>query len=227
VPPCWLDLADLDAPVIARFLDHLETERGNSARTRNARLAAIHSLFGFAALQHPEHAASISRVLAIPPKRYDHALVTYLTEVEIDALLSACDQTTWTGRRDNALLLLASQTGLRISELIALTCRDIHLAAGPYVACHGKGRKDRITPLTTPTIDVLRTWLRERAGEPHSPLFPTRSGQTWSRDAIEHRIAHYTRTATNDCPSLQEKKVTAHVLRHTRCDSCRPELTPA
>ena len=215
IPPSRLDLADLDAPVIARFLDHLETERGNSVRTRNARLAAIHSLFRFAALQHPEHAASISRVLAVPPKRSDHALVTYLTEVEVDALLSACDQSTWTGRRDNALLLLAAQTGLRISELIGLSCRDIHLAVGPHVACHGKGRKDRITPLTTPTIDVLRAWIRERAGEPHSPLFPTRRGQTLSRDAIEHRIAHYARIAANDCPSLQDKKVTAHVLRHT------------
>ena len=213
--PSRLDLADLDAPVIARFLDHLERERGNSVRTRNARLAAIHSLFRFAALQHPEHAASISRVLAIPPKRYDRALVTYLTEVEIDALLAACAKTTWTGRRDNALLLLATQTGLRVSELTGLTCSDIHLAAGPHVACHGKGRKDRITPLTTPTIDVLRAWSRERDGEPRSPLFPTRSGGPLSRDAIEHRIAHYTRIAAEGCPSLRDKKITAHVLRHT------------
>ncbi len=156
-PPSRLDLADLDAPLIASFLDHLERERGNSVRTRNARLAAIHSLFRFAALEHPEHAQSIARVLAIPPKRFDRTLITYLTEPEIDALLGCCDQTTWTGRRDHALLLLAVQTGLRISELTGLTRADIHLGPGPHVACHGKGRKDRITPLTRNTVTVLRS----------------------------------------------------------------------
>jgi len=212
-----LDLADLDAPVIAGFLDHLETDRGNSVRTRNVRLAAIHSLFRFAALQHPEHAASISRVLAIPSKRADQALITHLTDEEVDALLTACDQSTWTGRRDHALLLLAVQTGLRISELIGLTCRDVHLraGAGAHVACHGKGRKDRITPLTATTVAVLRGWFTERAGEPGTPLFPTRTGHALSRDAIEHRIAHYTGIAANRCPSLRSKTITAHVLRHT------------
>ena len=212
-----LDLADLDAPVIAGFLDHLETDRGNSVRTRNVRLAAIHSLFRFAALQHPEHAASISRVLAIPSKRADHALITYLTDKEVGALLTACDRSTWTGRRDHALLLLAVQTGLRISELTGLTCRDVHLStgAGAHVACHGKGRKDRITPLTTTTVAVLRGWFIERAGEPRTPLFPTRTGHALSRDAIEHRIAHYTGIAANSCPSLASKTITAHVLRHT------------
>ena len=212
-----LDLADLDAPVIAGFLDHLETDRGNSVRTRNVRLAAIHSLFRFAALQHPEYAASISRVLAIPSKRADQALITHLTDEEVDALLTACDQSTWTGRRDHALLLLAVQTGLRISELIGLTCRDVHLraGAGAHVACHGKGRKDRITPLTATTVAVLRGWFTERAGEPGTPLFPTRTGHPLSRDAIEHRIAHYTGVAANRCPSLRSKTITAHVLRHT------------
>lgn len=144
VPPSRLDLADLDAPLIGGFLDHLEHERGNSVRTRNARLAAIHSLFRFAALAHPEHAASIARVLAIPPKRFDRALISYLTEPEIDALLSCCDPATWTGRRDHALLLLAVQTGLRISELTGLTHADVHLGAGAHVACHGKGRKGTV-----------------------------------------------------------------------------------
>jgi integrase/recombinase XerD len=213
--PSALDLAGLDAPLIAGFLDHLERERGNNVRTRNARLAAIHSLFRFAALAHPEHAQSIARVLAIPPKRFDRALITYLTEPEVDALLTACDQSTWTGRRDHALLLLAVQTGLRISELIRLTRRDLHLGPGAHVACHGKGRKDRITPLTTNTVAVLRQWLSELAGDTDAPLFPTRSGAPLSRDAIEHRIAHYTGKAANDCPSLQTKTITAHVLRHT------------
>jgi site-specific recombinase XerD len=215
VPPSRLDLADLDAPLIAAFLDHLEHERGNSVRTRNARLAAIHSLFRFAALAHPEHADSISRVLAIPPKRFDHALITFLTEPEVDALLASCDQTTWTGRRDHALLLLAVQTGLRISELTGLTRADVHLGAGAHVACHGKGRKDRITPLTSGTVAALRTWLSEHDGSPGSPLFPTRRGTPLSRDAIEHRIAHYTAQAATRCPSLHGKTITAHTLRHT------------
>lgn len=215
VAPSRLDVADLDAPMIAGFLDHLETERGNSARTRNARLAAVHSLFRFAARQHPEHAASISRVLAIPPKRYDRALVNYLTEAEVDALLAACNQATWTGRRDHTLLLLAIQTGLRVSELTALTRRDVHLGAGAHVACHGKGRKDRITPLTRATVAVLQAWIGEHGGQPDAPLFSTRRGSALSRDAIEHRITHYTNLAANHCPSLNGKKITAHVLRHT------------
>ncbi|MDN5930099.1 MAG: site-specific integrase [Pseudonocardia sp.] len=214
-PPSRLDLADLDAGLIAGFLDHLERERGNSVRTRNARLAAIHSLFRFAALAHPEHAGSISRVLAIPPKRFDRALISYLTEPEVNALLGCADQRTWTGRRDHALLLLAVQTGLRISELTGLTRADVHLGAGAHVACHGKGRKDRITPLTIATVNVLRDWLGEHSADPRAPLFPTRRGTPLSRDAIEHRLAHYAVQAAQDCSSLHGKKITAHVLRHT------------
>lgn len=215
VLPSRLDVAHLDAPMIGGFLDHLERERGNSVRTRNARLAAIHSLFRFAALQHPEHAASISRVLAIPPKRCDQALVSYLTDNEIDALLAAPDPRTRTGRRDRALLLLDIQTGLRISELTGLTVADVHLGTGAHVACHGKGRKDRITPLTAETVHALREWLAEHVADPHAPLFPGRTGQPLSRDAIEHRIALHAKAAVRDCPSLKTKRVTAHVLRHT------------
>jgi integrase/recombinase XerD len=215
LPPSQLDLADLDAPLIAEFLDHLERERGNSVRTRNARLAAIHSLFRFAALDHPEHAESIARVLAIPPKRFDRALISYLTEPEVDALLGCCDPATWTGRRDHALLLLAVQTGLRISELTGLTRADVHLGAGAHVACHGKGRKDRITPLTRATVNVLREWLGEHHDDPGAPLFPTRRGSPLSRDAIEHRLAHYAVQAASGFPSLHGKRITAHVLRHT------------
>lgn len=214
-PASATDLADLDAPLIAGFLDHLEHQRGNTVRTRNARLAAIHSLFRFAALAHPEHAASIARVLAIPPKQFDRALVSYLTEAEVDALLAACDQATWTGRRDYTLLLLAVQTGLRVSELTGLTPADIHLGTGAHVVCHGKGRKDRITPLTSGTVTALREWLRASPDQPSAPLFPTRRGNTLSRDAVEHRIALYTTKATLTCPALTTKKVTAHVLRHT------------
>ncbi|WUE10781.1 site-specific integrase [Nonomuraea sp. NBC_00507] len=143
-----LSLADLDASMIRTFLQHLEDDRGNGSATRNARLAAIHSLFSYAAPRAPEHAAVISQVLAIPPRRRERAIVSYLTPGETDALLAAPDRKTWHGRRDHALLLLAVQTGLRISELTALTCQDAHLGVGPHVRCHGKGRKDRATPLT-------------------------------------------------------------------------------
>jgi integrase/recombinase XerD len=213
--PSDLQIDDLDAPLIAAFLDHLEQDRGNSARTRNARLAAIHSLFGYAALQHPEHAEQIARVLAIPPKRFDKALVTWLTEDELDALLAAPDTTTRAGRRDHAMILLAAQTGLRISELTGLTRSDAHLGAGPHVTCHGKGRKQRITPLTKVTVAVLRAWLAERAGQPDQPLFPARDGGRLSRDAVERRIARHTTAAAHNCPSLKTKNITAHTLRHT------------
>ena len=213
--PCQLDLGDLDAPLIGKFLDYLERERGNSARTRNARLAAIHSLFRYAALRHPEHAEMIARVLAIPPKRYDKALVTWLTEPELAALLAAPDRSTWAGRRDHALILLAAQTGLRISEFTGLTIGDVHLGTGAHVSCTGKGRKQRITPLTTGTVAVLRTWLAERGGQPGQPLFPNRSGGRLSRDAVEHRIARHTATAAASCSSLNAKTITAHTLRHT------------
>jgi len=214
-PPSQLDLADLDAPLIGKFLDHLEADRGNSPRTRNARLAAIHSLFRYAALRCPEHAEVIARVLAIPPKRYDKALVTWLTEPELTALLAAPDRSTWAGRRDHAVILLAAQTGLRISELTGLTIGDVHLGTGAHVSCTGKGRKQRITPLTAGTIAVLRTWLAERGGQPSQPLFPARTGGRLSRDAVERRIAKHTATAAARCPSLNAKTITAHTLRHT------------
>jgi site-specific recombinase XerD len=213
--PSQLDIADLDAALIGGFLDHLERERGNSVRTRNARLAAVHSLFRYAALRHPEHAELIQRVLAIPPKRFDRALVSFLTRPEVDALLVSPDRITWTGRRDHALLLLAIQTGLRASELIGLTCGDVHLGSGSHVSCHGKGRKDRITPLVAGTAATLRVWLAERAGQPADPLFPTRQGRPLSRDAIERRLAKYVALAAANCPSLRTKRISAHVLRHT------------
>jgi integrase/recombinase XerD len=213
--PSRLDIADLDAQTVGAFLNHLENERGNSVRTRNARLAAIHSLFGYAAVRHPEHAADIQRVLAIPPKRYDKALITYLTEDEITALLAAPDLASWTGRRDQALLVLACQTGLRATELTSLVIGDVHLGAGAHVSCLGKGRKQRITPLTPATVTVLRSWLDERGGLAAGPLFLTRRGTPLSRDALERRVAKHTAIAAESCPSLLEKKVSPHVLRHS------------
>ena len=214
-PPSRLEVADLDADLVAAFLDHLQHERGNSVTTRNARLAAIRSLFRFAALHHPEHAAVIERVLAIPPKRTDRTLIHYLTDPEIDALLAAPDTATWTGRRDRALLTLAIQTGLRVSELTGLRCGDLQLGTGAHVACRGKGRKERITPLTRGTIDVLSTWLKERDGQADDPLFPSRRGSRLSRDAIERRLVIHSGHAAEVCATLTRKKITAHVLRHT------------
>ena len=172
-------------------------------------------MFAYAALRHPEHAETIARVLAIPAKKFDRAVVTWLTEPEADALLAAPDKATWARRRDHAMLTLAAQAGLRVSELTGLTRGDVHLGSGPHVSCHGKGRKERITPLAAVTITVLRAWLAERDGEPQQPLFPNRTGGRLSRDAIEKRLAQHVTTAAAQCPSLKTKNVTAHTLRHT------------
>jgi site-specific recombinase XerD len=215
IQPSRLGIQDLNAPLIGEFLDHLETERGNSVRTRNARLAAVHSLFRYAALQHPEHAASIQRVLAIPPKRFDRTIITYLTEPEIDALLHAPDPHTWLGRRDRTMLAVAIQTGLRASELTALTVGDVHLGTGAHIGVIGKGRKQRVTPLTSTTVAMLTAWLTESAATPGDPLFPTRRGTRLSRDALERRLTQHARTAAQAYPTLASKKISPHVLRHS------------
>jgi integrase/recombinase XerD len=213
--PSKIDLGDLDAPLIGAFLEHLERDRGCGPRTRNGRLTAIRSLFRYAARRHPEHAATIERVLAIPPKRHERTLITFLTEPETKALINAPDRSAWTGRRDHTLLMLAAQTGLRASELISLACGDVHTGTGAHVSCIGKGRKQRITPITKAMVVVLRAWLAERAAAPADPLFPTRQGRTLSRDALERRLAKHAAVAAQRCPSLHNKHVTPHVLRHT------------
>ncbi len=213
--PSRLEINDLDAPLVGGFLDHLENERGNSVRTRNARLAAIHALFSFAALRHIESAAVVQRVTAIPPKRFDRKLVTYLSEPEAAALLAAPDTATRTGRRDHALLTLAIQGGLRVSELTSLTRADAFLGTGAHVTCTGKGRKQRITPLTPATAEVLAAWIAEHPGNPGDPLFPSRSGTPMSRDAVERRLTKHAAAAALAQPSLKGKKISPHVLRHT------------
>ena len=213
--PAALELEDLDAPLIAAFLDHLEHQRGNSPRTRNARLAAIHSMFRYAALRHPEHAALISRVIAVPNKRFERAIVTYLSTDEVDALLATPNRERWIGRRDHALLTLAIQTGLRVTELTTLRNQDVHLSTGPHIQVVGKGRKQRATPLTSQTVAVLRQWLKERAGRPEDPLFPTSRGRPLSRDAIALLITNHASTASRTSPTLKNKKVSPHTLRHT------------
>jgi integrase/recombinase XerD len=213
--PCMVDLGQLDAATITAFLTYLQDERGNSTTTRNARLTAIRSLFRHAALQAPEHAELIARVLAIPPKRCDRAMVCFLTASEVEALLDAPDRTRWHGRRDHALLAVACQTGLRVSELIALTGDDVHLGDGAHVRCNGKGRKQRHTPLTRQTVTILTVWNAEVGGGDDRPLFPTRSGTPLSRDAIARLVANHAATATTRCPSIAGKNVTPHTLRHS------------
>jgi site-specific recombinase XerD len=213
--PSDLDIEDLDAPLIGSFLGHLEKDRHNSVRTRNARLAAIHSLFRYAALRAPDHAALIRRVLAIPHKRFDRALVMFLEPSEVQALLSAPDDRTWIGRRDQALLFLAVQTGLRVSELIQLNRQDVQLATGAHVRWQGKGRKERCTPLTSQTVAVLKTWLQESPALPSDPLFTSRRGGRLSRDALEQLLKKYVVKAHSSCPSLRGKRISPHVLRHT------------
>lgn len=213
--PSQLDWDDLDATTISRFLTHLETTRHNSVRTRNVRLTAIRSLFSYAALRHPEHALLIQRVLAIPPKRFDKRVLTFLTPPEIDALVAAPDQSKWEGRRDRAMMLLAIQTGLRVSELTGLNCADVTLGTGANIRCEGKGRKHRAVPLTSPVEALLRSWLAERAGQPHDPVFPTRAGRRLSRDAVALRVTTHATTAAAHCPSLSGKRIHPHVFRHS------------
>lgn len=213
--PAMLDWDDLDAATISAFLNHLESDRHNSVRTRNVRLTAIRALFSYAALRHPEHALLIQRVLAIPPKRFAKRSVMFLNTSEIDALLAAPDQRRWEGRRDRALLLLAVQTGLRVSELTGLNCADLTLDSNPSVRCEGKGRKQRAVPLNQTVQTALRAWVAERAGRPADPLFPTRTGRRLSRDAVALRLNTHAKAAALNCPSLLGKRLHPHVLRHT------------
>jgi len=213
--PADLDWDDLNADTVAAFLTHLETDRHNNVRTRNVRLTAVRSLFSYAALRHPEHALLIQRVLAIPPKRFDKRIIEYLTTIEVDALLAAPDQGRWEGRRDRAMLLLAIQTGLRVSEITGLNCSDLSLGDTASIRCEGKGRKRRIVPLSSSTRAVMHSWLAEREGRTTDPLFPTRTGRRLSRDAVALRVATHTATASLRCPSLLGRRIHPHVLRHT------------
>jgi len=213
--PSKREFSDLGAEVIGDFLSHLERDRGLSARSRNVRLAAIRSLFAYAALRHPEHAALIGRVLAIPAKRGERTLVNFLVPAEVDALLASPARSSRVGRRDHALLVLALQTGLRVAELSALCPGDLHLGTGAYVHCVGKGRKERATPLTKTTVAVMRSYLAERGGEGCDPLFPGPGGRPLGRDAIRRLVERHASTAARACPSLAGKKPTPHTLRHT------------
>jgi len=213
--PTNLAVEDLDAPFVLRFLDYLERERGNSPRSRNVRLAAIHSFFTYVALQEPGLGAVAQRVLAIQGKRCRKEPVDFLTAAESDALLGAPDQSTWSGRRDRLLLLVALQTGLRVSELIGLRCQDVVLESGAHVRCTGKGRKTRCIPLRKELVLALRSWFRERKCAPMDPVFPNARGPALTRDGVEYILSKHLTTARATCPSLKRKRVSAHVLRHS------------
>ncbi len=213
--PTKLQIADIDCVLVGDFLAHVETHRHNSARSRNTRLAAIRSFFRFVALQEPAYLLHCQRIVAMPSKRYVRRTVEFLDRAESEALVAAPDRSTWTGRRDHALLLVALQTGLRVSELINLRCRDLVLGTGAHLRCEGKGRKQRCTPLRSASLKVLTVWLKERAGREDDPLFPTIRGTKLSRDALERLVQKHTHTAAQSCASLRKKRVSPHVLRHS------------
>ena len=214
-PPARLTFEEIDAPLIVAFLDHLETKRQLSVRSRNLRLTAIHSFFHYAAFEVPEHSAQIQRVLAIPGKRHNRALVRFLTRVEVDALIEAPDQSSWFGRRDHAFILVAVQTGLRLSEMTGLTRDDVVVGAGAHARVIGKGRKERCTPLAKPTVATLKSWLREPQKGNGQVLFPNARGERLTVHGVQYLLGKHSATAARACPSLKQKRVTVHVLRHT------------
>lgn len=212
--PSKLLTEELDVPFMEKFLRHLELRRGNSVRTRNTRLAAVHAFFRFVAISEPALGLQCQRILAIPAKRYEHGPVEFLTEEETNALVTAPDAETWIGRRDRTLLLVAVQTGLRNSELTSLKRQDVALGTGAHVRCFGKGRKMRCTPLQPDAIAMLKDWLKRQPGEPGDPVFPSSRGGHLSADALQRLVSRHAATASRTCPSLKDKSVTPHSLRH-------------
>jgi site-specific recombinase XerD len=208
-------MEDLNPKFIGAFLDHLEGNRRNSVRSRNHRMTVIRSFFRYAAMEAPQHSGLVQRVLAIPSKRQDRRLVGFLSRAEIDALLTAPNRNSWLGRRDYALLLLAVQTGLRLSEITALRQQDVVLGRGAHVRCEGKGRKERCTPLTKSTVAVLTEWIREQAKTSARTLFPNRRGGRLSSDSVQYLVSKYVVVAQQTCTTLKNKHVTPHVLRHS------------
>ena len=215
VAPQKLTFEQIDAPLIAAFLEEMQTSRGISAGSRNLRLTAIRSFFRYASFEMPTHAAQIQRVLAIPNKRCTRTQIGFLTRDEVDALLRAPDLSSRPGRRDHALMLLAVQTGLRLSEITGLCRRNVCLATGAHVRVVGKGRRERSTPLTKATAGVLRAWLREIEASDDAIVFPSARGVRLSADGVQYLLAKHVSQASQTCTSLGKKHVTAHVLRHT------------
>ncbi|MBB1018645.1 tyrosine-type recombinase/integrase [Dietzia sp. DQ11-71] len=214
-PAAALELADLDAPVVLDFLDHLETARGNSPRTRNARLAAIHSFMRYAALRDPASLPITSRVLAIGTKRFDRPVLGYLSREQMTAILAAPDRSTWSGSRDAVLLAVTYNTGARVSEITALQVCDVLTDRQSAVHLHGKGRKERVLPLWKNTASELRGWLGKIDAAPETPVFPNRAGKPMSRSGVRDRLDRAVTAAENKCPSLRGQRISPHTLRHT------------
>jgi len=214
-PPSQLGFEEIDATLIAEFLLDLEKNRGISARSRNLRLTAVRSFFRYATYETPAHAAQIQRVLAIPNKRYERRQIQFLTRGEIEALLSAPNVKSWSGRRDHLLLLVAIQTGLRLAELVNLKPQDVVFGTGAHIRCTGKGRKERCTPLTKQAATLLKSWFRESSNEKAERVFPNARGRPLSGDGVRYILCKHITTAAQHCPSLHQKRVTPHVLRHT------------
>jgi len=214
-PPTRLEIEEIDVDLVTDFLTYVETIRGNGARSRNTRLAAIRSFFRFVAMNEPALLLHCQRILAIPSKRHVKRTVAFLDREEITALIAAPDRSTFIGRRDHAILLVALQTGLRSSELTGLRCRDVVLGVGAHIRCDGKGRKERCTPLRRETAAVLDAWLRERRAGADQPLFATRRGEHLSRDGLEHLVRRHVTTASRSCPKLVGRRISPHVLRHS------------
>ncbi len=213
--PTDLQVVDIDAELIGLFLADIESVRGNTARSRNTRLSAVRSFFKYVAVNEPQLLHHCQRILAMPAKRHEKRAIDYLSRVEMEALIEVPDLSSWYGRRDRALLSLALQTGLRVSELTGLSCGDIVLGAGAHVRCIGKGRKERATPIRKDTVKVLRDWLAERDGTETALVFVSNRNQRLSRDAVEQIVRRHVRAASIKCPSLKKKRVTPHVLRHS------------
>ncbi|MEJ2419966.1 MAG: site-specific integrase [Exilibacterium sp.] len=214
-PPSTLVFEEIDAPLIVAFLDHLEKQRGLSVRSRNLRLAAIHSFFRYIAFELPSHSSQIQRVLAIPCKRFTRTLVRFLTPEEVDALIAAPDQSTWFGQRDHAFILMAVQTGLRLSEITGVKREDLALEVGAHVRVIGKGRKERCTPLAKPTVAILKAWLHQPPKGDGCLLFPNINGQRLTVHGVKYMLNKHAAAAAKVCPSLAKKRVTVHLLRHT------------
>ena len=214
-PASKMTLADLDAPLVLNFLDYLERERSNSPRTRNARLAAIRSFMRYASLRVPSSLAVAQRVLSIPAKRFDRPLLGFLSREEMEALLNAPDTNTWSGCRDAVLLAVLYNTGARVSEITALRVADVLLERELAIHLHGKGRKERVVPLWKNTAARLRDWINRIDNDPAKPVFCNRVGNRLTRSGVESRLQVAVTRATNHCPSLKNRKISPHTIRHS------------
>lgn len=215
IEPAAVRLGDLDVPVILSFLDHLEQSRQNSTRSRNARLAAIRSLFRVVALRDPSSVNQAARILAIPTKRSDRKLVRALSREEIDAILEAPDLTKCSGRRDHALLLTLYNSGARVSEIISLEQTQFRFGSSNFLELNGKGRKQRSVPLWSKTAKALQYWFEELTQNKTSLAFPSAVGRKMTRNGVDYILQQAVKCASTRCPSLLDKNVTPHSVRHT------------